>query len=227
MRTYGQYCPIARGSEIFAERWTPLIVRNMILGCETFTAIHEGLPGMSRTLLTQRLRSLERAGVIETEKNPRGRGSLYHLTPAGMELRDVVFALGTWGARWLEMAPEHYDPHVVLWSMCRLMDRDRLPARPIVVRFEIPGYAKKRLWVLVHRPEPEVCRKPPSAGEDLIVTGSAEWLTDWHAGRISLREARRQGVMTLEGSPSIVRAFESWGGLSAFADVAPVGPARV
>ncbi len=219
MKTYGQYCPIARGSEIFAERWTPLILRNLILGCHSFNEIHDGLPGMSRTLLAQRLRALERAGVIETSKNPKGRGSRYYLTPAGADLHDVVFALGTWGARWLEIAPEHYDPGVVLWTMCRLMDRDRLPARPVVMRFEIADDHHKRYWVLVQRPEPEVCLKPPGFEEDLVVSTDAEWLTRWHMGEISLDAARDRGVIRVDGSPSLVREIDRWGGLSAFAGV--------
>jgi len=220
MTTYGQYCPIARGSEIFAERWTPLIVRNLILGCHSFNEIHDGLPGMSRTLLTQRLRALQRAGVVEFRPNPRGRGSLYFLTPAGQDLHDVVFALGTWGARWLELTPPYHDAGVALWSMCRLIDRERLPERPVVIRFEIPDFAKKRLWVLVQRPEPEVCIKPPSSAEDLVFTASSEWLVKWHAGHIQLRDARRQGLITVDGPPALVRDMESWGGLSSFAHVA-------
>ncbi|HEY1330218.1 MAG TPA: helix-turn-helix domain-containing protein [Actinomycetota bacterium] len=226
MKTYGQYCPIARGSEIFAERWTPLIVRNLMLGCHSFSEIHAGLPGISRTLLTQRLRTLGRAGVVETRPTANGRGSLYYLTPQGQDLHDVVHALGTWGARWLELAPPDLDAGVALWSMCRLMERDRLPERPVLIRFEIPDDARKRLWVLVQRPEPEVCRRPPALDEDLVVTASSEWLVKWHMGRISLREARRRGFVTVEGPASVVRALESWGGLSTYADVPSVGAAR-
>jgi DNA-binding HxlR family transcriptional regulator len=121
--TYQQYCPIARGAEIFAERWTPLIIRNLYLGCRTFTEILDGAPGMSRTLLTERLRTMERNEIIERHPRTRGRGFTYHLTPAGAELVDVCIALGNWGARWLEIAPEHLGPHIVLWNMARLADR--------------------------------------------------------------------------------------------------------
>jgi DNA-binding HxlR family transcriptional regulator len=219
MKTYKQFCPIARGAEIFAERWTPLILRNLILGCHSFNEIHDGLPGMNRTLLTQRLRALERAGVIEMRPNPKGRGSRYYLTPAGADLHDVVFALGTWGAHWLEMAPEHYDPGVVLWAWCRLMDRDRLPERPVVMRFEIADDQHKRYWVIVQRPEPEVCLKPPGFEEDLVVFTDSEWLTRWHTGDISLDAARDRGVIRVEGAPSLIREIDRWGGVSAFAGV--------
>ena len=105
MRTYGQYCPIARGAEVFAERWTPLIVRNLYLGCATFGEILEGAPGLPRTMLSQQLKQLERLGVVESTPKPGGRGRTYKLTPSGRELYRVCESLGEWGARWLEIAP--------------------------------------------------------------------------------------------------------------------------
>src|SRR5438067_13286628 len=98
---YGQYCPIAKCAEIFAERWSPLIIRNLHVGAHTFSEIAAGCPRISSTLLAQRLQSLERAGVIERRPNPAGKGSLYYLTAAGQELVDVALQLGNWGARWL------------------------------------------------------------------------------------------------------------------------------
>ena len=105
MRTYGQYCPIARGAEIFAERWTPIIMRNILMGCETFTEIQRGAPGIPRSLLTQRLALLERQGIVERWPNDNGRGARYLPTDAGRGLANVCFALGEWGARWLDVAP--------------------------------------------------------------------------------------------------------------------------
>src|SRR4029453_5765739 len=105
MRTYGQYCPIARGAEIFAERWTPLIIRNLQLGCGNFSEILEGAPGLSRTLLSQRLKQPERPLVAESAPKPGGRGHHYALTSAGHDLFTVCQSLGEWGARWLEIAP--------------------------------------------------------------------------------------------------------------------------
>ena len=139
VRTYGQYCPIARGAEIFAERWTPLIIRNLYLGCGSFSEILEGAPGLSRTLLSQRLKQLERLGVVESAPKTDGRGHLYELTPAGHDLFTVCRSLGEWGARWLEIAPENLDPFVALWSMCNALRRDRLPDRRIVIRFDFTG----------------------------------------------------------------------------------------
>src|SRR4030095_4602223 len=140
MRTYGQYCPIARGAELFAERWTPLIIRNLHLGCETFGEILAGAPGLSRTLLTQRLKQLERLGIVESAPKVQGRGHRYQLTSSGDDLFKVFETLGEWGARWLESAPENLDPLVALWSMCNALRPDRLPDQRVVIRLDFTGF---------------------------------------------------------------------------------------
>src|SRR5438874_783730 len=175
-RGYGQYCPIARGAEIFAERWTPLIVRNLHLGAHTFTDIAAGCPRISTTLLTQRLQSLDRSGIVVRHPNPAARGSLYHLTPAGQELAQVALKLGDWGARWLELAPEDYDPFVVLWAWKMHVELERVPQPRVVIRFELSDRRGERYWLLLHRPEAELCVKPPGYDEDLIVTTDSRTL---------------------------------------------------
>lgn len=224
MRGYGQYCPIARGAEIFATRWTPIIVRNLVLGCRTFGEIQAGAPGIPRSVLTQRLRQLELYSLVERLPNPDGRGFVYQLTAAGEELRDVCFALGNWGARWLEVAREDLDAGVVLWSMCRLMEQEpeRLPEQRVVIHFKLRDLPKKRFWVVLRRPEAEVCVKPPGFEEDLIMTTDSEWLARWHMGSLPLGQAMRQKLITIEGPRELVRAFSGWGGLSPFKDVQSV-----
>jgi len=222
VRGYGQYCPVTRAAEVFAERWTPVIVRNMLLGCQSFAQIADGAPGMSRTLLTQRLRHLERCGIVERRPSPRGRGSVYLLTDAGRELEEVCMALGTWGARWAELGPEHLDAYTVLWATCRRMTTEGgLPERRVVVRFELRDGPKRRFWLILQRPEAEVCLKPPGFEEDLVVTTDVETLTKWHMGWTSLDDARRAGRFVLEGPRELVRAFPSWNWLSRFAEVRP------
>jgi DNA-binding HxlR family transcriptional regulator len=222
VRTYGQYCPIARGAEIFAERWTPLIIRNLHLGCGNFTKILEGAPGLSRTLLSQRLEQLERIGVVRSARKPHGRGSHYELTPSGHELFAVCRSLGEWGARWLEIAPENLDPFVALWSMCNALRRDRLPDRRLVVRFDFTGRPRpERYWLLIELGEAEICKTYPGL-EDLYVTAEAEAFIRWHAGHLTWAQATRDGRIQLDGPSSLVRAFPTWNARSMFAHVRPV-----
>ena len=223
VRTYGQYCPIARGAEIFAERWTPLIIRNLYLGCGGFSEILEGAPGLSRTLLSQRLKQLERLGVVASVRRPKGRGHHYALTSAGRELFTVCQSLGEWGARWLEIAPEHFDPFVALWSMCNALSRDRLPHGRVVIRFEFTGRPRReRYWLLIERGDTEICRTSPGLDEDLCITAEADAFVRWHAGQVSWAQATREARIQLEGPASLVRAFPTWNRRSLFAHIRPL-----
>ena len=223
MRTYAQYCPIARGAEIFAERWTPLIIRNLNLGCGTFGEILEGAPGLSRTLLSQRLKQLERLAIVESARKPDGRGCHYELTPAGRDLFKVCGTLGEWGARWLEIAPEHLDPFVALWSMCNALRRDRLPPRRTVIRFDFTGRRRnERYWLLIERGDTEICKTYRGFDEDLYVTADAEAFVKWHAGQLAWADATRTRRIQLHGLTWIARAFPTWNARSAFAHIKPV-----
>jgi DNA-binding HxlR family transcriptional regulator len=234
VRTYGQYCPIARGAEIFAERWTPLIIRNLYLGCGSFSEILEGAPGLSRTLLSQRLQQLERLGVVESTLKPGGRGHLYALTSSGHDLFKVCQSLGEWGARWLEIAPANLDPFVALWSMCNALRRDRLPDRRVVIRFDFlacPSASREgetgrahaeRYWLLIERGDTEICKTCPGVDEDLYITADAEAFVKWHAGQLPWAHATREGRIQLDGLPSLVKAFPTWNARSMFAHIRPV-----
>ncbi|MFE1412745.1 winged helix-turn-helix transcriptional regulator [Streptomyces sp. NPDC085524] len=224
MRTYGQYCPIARGAEIFAERWTPVIIRNLYLGCGSFGEILQGAPGLSRTLLAQRLKQLERLGIVASEPKHEGRGHHYELTSAGRDLFKVCVSLGEWGAAWLEIAPEHLDPFVALWSMCNMLRRDRLPDGRVVIRFDFTGRrsSPERYWLLIEHADTEICKTYPGVDEDLYVTAEAEAFVKWHAGRLSWTEAVREDRIRLHGPSWLVRAFPTWNAKSAFAHIKPV-----
>lgn len=225
MRNYGQYCPIARASAVLAERWTPIILRNLLNGCTTFGDIADGAPGIPRSLLTSRLRELERVGVVWSEANPSGRGSLYHLTEAGKDLKELLYALGTWGERWLELAPEHADPYVVLWAWCEwYLDRDRLPDHRVVVQFEFPDQplSGRWYWLVFDGERSEVCRKDPGYEVDLVVEAESMALAEWHLGRVNWNDALRAGRIRVSGPVRLGRILPTWNRRSAFADVRPV-----
>src|SRR5262245_29897884 len=135
MRDYGQYCRVVQGSEILGDRWTPLILREMaVIGSTRFNDIERGLPGISRTLLAQRLRHLERKGILQMLPATTGRGYEYHLTPAGRDIEGVLSAMGEWAVRWLytEPQPPDVDPTTLMWWLHRRVDIERLPDRRVV-----------------------------------------------------------------------------------------------
>ena len=219
MRLYGQFCPVARTAEIFAERWTPIIVRNLLNGCRTFTEIRQGAPGIPTALLTQRLETLERAGIIEREPAPSGRGGSYQLTKKGGELRAVCDAMGQWGARWLEIEPHHMDPAYVLWATTKLVDVEKLPDRTVVVRFDMRDRPDERYWMVLRRPQPELCTKGTGYADDIVARTDSACLIDIHLKRTTYRAALRDERLALDGAPRLTRAFLSWIRPSPYADV--------
>lgn len=216
MSGYGQFCPVARASEIFAERWTPLILREINVGHHHFSEILHGLHRVSPSVLGQRLRRLERVGVIEARANPSGRGSTYHLTEAGRQLAEVIQALGVWGQRWLELGPEHLDPDVLMWQVFQHLDPSRLPPSRKVVRFELQG-ARRRYWLVLSRDDPDLCYTDPGFGDDLAVRSSVEALIRVYLGQLTLTDAMRSGQVRAEGSRELVRCIEDWFPRSGFA----------
>lgn len=212
MRSYGQYCPIAKATEIFADRWTPLIIREMLEGICHFNELERGLPGISRSLLAERLRRLERAGVIERAVAPKGRATQYHLTPAGQELKGVLDVLGHWGARWAfgDPQPEELDPVLLMWWLRRRVRRDRLLARRIVVQFDVRGARAGSYWLVMEPAEVSVCLQPPGFAIDLLVTADIAALYQVLFGRLMVAEALRGGLMELDGPPRLVRGFPTW-----------------
>ena len=219
MRAYGQFCPVARTAEIFAERWTPIIVRNLLNGCRTFTEIRQGAPGIPSALLAQRLDTLERAAIVQRRPGPSGRGSAYELTEKGRELKAVCDAMGQWGARWLEIEPHHMEPAYVLWATTKLVDVDALPDRPVVVRFEMSDRPAESYWMLLRRPQPELCTKGTGYVEDIVARTDSACLIDIHLKRTTYRQAVRAGRLTLAGPPTLTRDLMSWIRPSPYADV--------
>jgi DNA-binding HxlR family transcriptional regulator len=214
---YGQYCPIALAAEVFAERWTPIIVRNLMIGCVRFGEILDGAPGLPRSVLSQRLRRLERDGVVER------RDGGYRLTECGHELAEVCLALGVWGARWREVRPEHHDPYLVLWSVSRLVDPATLPRPRVVVRFDLTDRSRPdRYWLVLGSTGSEVCVREPGFPTDGVVGTDAAALVRWVTGAVSFGAAQRAGRMAVSGPGWLARQLAAWGRLSAFADVKPV-----
>jgi DNA-binding HxlR family transcriptional regulator len=234
MDGYGQFCPVALGAEIFAERWTPLILRELLNGSHRFSELRKGLPRISRNLLVQRLASLEQAGLIERRPRANGRGYDYSLTAAGEELRPVVFALGTWGYKWTaqQLRPENLDAGLLMWFLRRRIRVESLPDERVVARFDFHEAGERAFWLgeqqsfwlVFERPDVELCLSDPGFDVDLTVRADVAALTQVYLGHLSLGEALRSGSVELSGRRDLRSGFRRWLGISPF--VPPTRRAR-
>jgi len=227
MKGYGQFCPIAMASEVFAERWTPLILRELLFGSTRFGDIRRGVPLISNALLVQRLRSLEDAGLVTSRPLARGRGRSYAPTEAARELTGVLEQLGVWGQRWArtQFDARNLDAGFLLWNMRRRVAVDKLPDRRVVVRFEFRALparcaAFRTSWMILDRRGPEVCLKDPLFDVDLVVTADTATLARVWMGATTFTAALRAGGLRIEGPRELSRAFPEWFLLSAFAPAA-------
>lgn len=210
MRSYHQYCPIALAAEVLGDRWTLLIVRELLGGSVRFNELQRGLPGISRSVLAQRLRLLEREGVVA--RHPDGQGSRYELTPAGRDLQAVLEAFTHWGARWVlrEPRPEELDPALLLWSMHRRLRPDRLPAGRTVVEFRFSGCGRERVWLVLEERKGSVCLKHPGYDPDLVVTAAIASLFRAWLHQIPFEGEVRAGRIGAQGPPALARSWPEW-----------------
>jgi DNA-binding HxlR family transcriptional regulator len=230
---YGQFCPIALGSEIFAQRWTPLILRELLLGSHTFSQLQRGLPRISRNLLVQRLEFLVEAGVVERRARLGGRGFDYYPTQAGEELRPVVVALGSWGYKWTaqELRPENIDAGLLMWFLRRRVRTEHLPDERAVIRFEFRGQGshsawlddEQSFWLVLDKPEVELCLTDPGFEVALVVRADLAAMIHVYLGHVSLASAIRSGSVEVSGSRALRAGFREWLGISPFS---PPRPAR-
>jgi DNA-binding HxlR family transcriptional regulator len=220
-RNYGQYCPVARTAEIVADRWTPLIIRELLAGIDGFNTLHRSLPGISRSILAERLRRLEHDGIITRHAGSAGRMTTYQLTPAGQDLQLVISGMAAWGFRWAfgDPRPEEQDPWLLLWWMRRRVNAAALPDRRIVVQFDFSGGWTGSYWLLIEPADVTICLHHPGFDIDLLVRADVGILYRVWLGQLSLTSAQRAGQIEVDGPPSLARAFATrWFVWSPFPD---------
>ena len=206
MATYAEYCPITAGAEFFADRWTPLVLRELMMGSHRFNDIHRGIPRISRTLLAQRLRTLVSRGLVEKVDGE------YYLTEAGEELQPIVWSLGYWAVKWTFRDPDR-DQLDVGWLVWRLRPQllpDKMPKRRTTIEFRATGRRPGRAWLVAERGEVTACETDPGYDVDLLVRADNDALHRWYAGRADLREEIAAGRIELIGPPRVVRGFPTW-----------------
>jgi DNA-binding HxlR family transcriptional regulator len=219
--SYKQFCPLAMAAEVLCTRWTMVLMREFIAGSTRFNDLRRGVPKMSPTLLSQRLKDLEQAGVIERRPLPSKPDVFeYHLTKAGHDLKPVVFAMGIWGQRWIESSTslENLDPSLLMWDMRRNLDPTPLPKHRVVVQFlydELP-ISKRDWWLVIEATgEVDLCWADPGFQVDLYVNTDLRTMTAIWMGITTVRaEASR---MELIGDRKVARTMQTWLGLSPFA----------
>ena len=220
MIDYGQFCTVARGAEVLGELWTPLIVRELLCGSRRFNDIRRGVPRMSQTLLTQRLRKLAALGVVERRRVKSGWE--YQLTQAGEELRPIVVGLGHWGARWIgsRLKPKQLDAGFLMWDIRRFAQLDKFPAgQRVVIHFQFTDAPRgERLWWLVveHRTA-DLCRDDPGHEVSVVVESTVRALTEIWTGDSDPEAEIRAGQLNVLGAGRRGQTLWLWLGRSMFA----------
>jgi DNA-binding HxlR family transcriptional regulator len=207
-----EYCPLYRSLDLFGDRWGLLVVRELLRGVDRFNELERSLPGISRSTLAQRLRHLEKEGIIERRINGDGRGTEYLLTGSGRDLATVLNAIGGWGVRWLvpRVPASHIEPEGLMHWIRRHVILHELPARRVVIRFDLRGGDHRYFWLILRAGEASLCPEHPGFEEDLFVRARPPDLYSLVVGQVSLAHAMEEGLVQVEGPPSLIRSLPRW-----------------
>lgn len=222
MTSYGQFCPIAKAAEILGDPWSILILREMLLGGDRFSRLQRGLPRISPTVLTTRLKQLEANGVIVKRQVSGGRGHDYRLTPAGRELSGLIAAYATWGMRWArdEMGQDDLDISFLMFDMQRGIDTTALPDGETVLQFHFPDLDQfSRWWLVCAGPAVDLCYDDPGKDVNCYITSPSRMLIDAWMGDISLKAALQSDQFQIVGDAGLRRSFAKWFARSSAADI--------
>jgi DNA-binding HxlR family transcriptional regulator len=217
--SYADYCPIAMGVDVLGDRWTPLVIRELMVGAGGFNEIHRGIPRVSRTLLAQRLRQLERLGLVDRQVGQPGRPGRYALTAAGEALTPIVWAMGHWAAEWRlgEPTEDDCDGLSILWRLHQHAIPTKLPATRTVVHLVLTGKGAAEGWLKIESAAVTVCRDDPGHDVDLAVEADTAQMLRWLVGRVPFRQLVADGHARLLGPSRLARAFPTWFDMSYFA----------
>ncbi len=221
---YGQICPVSKAAEILGERWTILIIRELLLGTSRFNDFQRALSQISPSLLTKRLNQLVDAELVIKKKTDEKKTE-YFLTPAGRELQSLITEMGTWGSRWArgQMSDDEQDIEMLMYDFCRRIDAEELPTCRTVVHFVVAGVDRfPRWWIVIDQNQRELCVDKPVHPVDLTVSTDVRTLSEIWAGDTPIVDAKRTGRLKLQGSPVLSRTISTWLKRGIFADVRPV-----
>lgn len=217
---YGQYCPVAKAAELIDQRWTLLVIRELVAGSTRFNDIHRGVPRMSRTLLSKRLRQLVANGFVQRREHDDAPA--YELTEAGEQFRDIIVTLGKWGVRWIDsLAEEDLDPAFLLWDMQRSIETDALPdgRTVLAITFRDLQGDLRDWWLVLTRDEVDVCEHDPGFGTDVTLDTVLRTFVRVWRGDIHWADAVRAGHLEVRGTARLRRQVPDWFHLSYFSSV--------
>jgi DNA-binding HxlR family transcriptional regulator len=225
MKGYGSFCPVAKAAEILAERWTLLVLRDILLGSRRFNDLRRGVPKMSPTLLAKRLQTLVDAGILERRPSLDRHAWEYCPTRACEDLRPVIESIGHWGQRWVRsmLTRDEIDPGALMWYIHRHFVTDCLPAGRVVISIELTDVKRmKRWWLVAQNHEVDLCLEDPGHEVDISLVTDLLSLTQIYMGDLSLERARSKGKVRLEGPSALTRSMSSWFARSRFANDNPL-----
>ena len=224
MAEYGQFCPVAKATDIIGERWTVLILRELLMGTTRYNDLQRGLSRISPTLLSKRLKTLEAKGLIVRKRPPGQKSFQYHLTACGRELEPLVEHLAVWGMRWArgQMADDELDVEFLMWDLQRRLQTDHLPDGETVLCFVFDELEKFKTWWLVARGvDVDLCTTHPGKDVDLHINTRVRCLAEVWNGDVDLRNALREKQIRTRGNPRLAKTMPDWLGVSPYADVRP------
>lgn len=223
MKGYGQFCPIAKACEALGERWTLLLIRELLCGSHRYNDFKRGLPLISPTMLSQRLNTLLERGLVERKRSDDLRSWEYHLTLAGRELEPIVMGLGEWGARWVrsQMSDNDLTVELLMWDMRRTINCSELPAGRTVLHFEFKNLDKKynNWWMLAENNDIDLCVDDPGFDTDVRFFSDLKTMTQLWLGDTTLSKAQSSGKLDISGSQRLTRNISKWLVFSGFSKI--------
>lgn len=222
MTDYGQFCPVAKATELVGEKWMLLILRELLLGTHRYSDFQRALSRISPSLLTKRLKQLEGAGIIVRKAQQGRKGHDYFLTPAGKELAPIVEHLATWGMRWArgQLSDDELDVEFLMWDIQRRLQTDMLPDGETIFCFIFDDLTKfKSWWLVVRDGEVDLCTENPGLDVDLYISTTLRNLVEIWEGDIEIKAAQRKQLIKTQGNKQLAKTMSDWLGISLYADV--------
>jgi DNA-binding HxlR family transcriptional regulator len=225
MLDYGQFCPISKASEILGEKWTMLIVRELLLGATRFSQLQRGLGKISPTVLNKRLDTLRKAGLIVRRRVPDQRATQYQLTEAGRELYPIIFQLAEWGMRWArgQMTDHELDVELLMSNVQTRINPEKLPSGRTVIHFHYIDLKQYRdWWIKVDGRDVDLCVDNPGVDVDVHITTDLRTMTPVWMGDVPIKQAQDSGKLKIVAPSVYTRDIKSWLSLYILSDVRPM-----